>query len=270
VAVRIDLNCDLGESYGVWKMGDDCALLEVVSSANIACGFHAGDPHVMHCTVRAAAGNGVAIGAHPSLPDLQGFGRRAMQVTPDETYDLVLYQVGALAAFCRAVGVRLRHVKPHGALYNMAARDRNLARAIAQAVKDYDPDLALFGLSGSVLVAAGRDAGLRVASEVFADRSYQPDGSLTPRNHPQAILPSVEQSIEQMLTMVRRGEVRAIDGSVVRVEADTLCIHGDGPHALETARGLRAMLIAEGIDILPVDSAGGEGGRSCAQGPQPL
>src|SRR5581483_10047534 len=138
VAVRIDLNCDLGESYGVWKMGDDCALLEVVSSANIACGFHAGDPHVMHCTVRAAAGNGVAIGAHPSLPDLQGFGRRAMQVTPDETYDLVLYQVGALAAFCRAVGVRLRHVKPHGALYNMAARDRNLARAIAQAVKDYD------------------------------------------------------------------------------------------------------------------------------------
>src|SRR5581483_10440372 len=198
----------------------------------------AGDPHVMHCTVRAAAGNGVAIGAHPSLPDLQGFGRRAMQVTPDETYDLVLYQVGALAAFCRAVGVRLRHVKPHGALYNMAARD---------------PNLALFGLSGSVLVAAGRDAGLRVASEVFADRSYQPDGSLTPRNHPQAILPSVEQSIEQMLTMVRRGEVRAIDGSVVRVEADTLCIHGDGPHALETARGLRAMLIAEGIDILPVD-----------------
>ncbi len=245
----VDLNCDMGESFGAWRMGSDAVVLEHVSSANIACGFHAGDPVVMHRTVQAALERGVAVGAHPSLPDLQGFGRRAMRVTPDEAYDLVLYQMGALAAFCRALGGGLSHVKAHGALYNMAAKDAELAASIAQAVRDFDPGLVLFGLAGSELIRAGAGAGLKVANEVFADRSYQPDGMLTPRNRPNAMIGDVNAALAQVERMVREGTVRAVDGTDVKIEADTICIHGDEPGAAEFARELRALLARLGVAV---------------------
>jgi UPF0271 protein len=224
-------------------------VLEHVSSANIACGFHAGDPVVMHRTVQAAFEHGVAVGAHPSLPDLQGFGRRAMLVTPNEAYDLVLYQIGALAAFCRALGGRLSHVKAHGALYNMAAKDAELAAAIAQAVRDFDPGLVLFGLAGSELIRAGAGAGLKVANEVFADRSYQRDGMLTPRNRPNAMVGDVNAALARVERMVLEGTVRAVDGTDVKIEADTICIHGDEPGAAEFARELRALLARLGVAV---------------------
>lgn len=247
--MRLDFNCDLGEGFGAWRMGDDLALMDQVSSVNVACGFHAGDPDLMRATVRAAAQRGLAIGAHPSLPDLQGFGRREMRVGAQEAYALVLYQIGALDAFCRATGAALHHVKPHGALYNMAARERPLADAIVAAIKDFDARLALYGLAGSALIAAGRAAGISVASEVFADRGYQADGSLTPRGQPGALLGSTAESIEQVLRMVRHGEVQARDGTLVAIQADTLCIHGDGAHAVETARALREALQREGVEV---------------------
>jgi UPF0271 protein len=201
--------------------------------------------------VQACGARGVAIGAHPSLPDLQGFGRREMRVSPDEAYAMVLYQVGALDAFVRAQGAGLRHVKPHGALYNMAARELALARAIAQAVRDFDPSLVLFGLSGSELIRAGREAGLAVASEVFADRTYQSDGSLTPRGRPDALIHDVRRSIDQVLGMVERGVVRSTDGQEVKVEAHTVCIHGDAPGARAFARQLRGALQEAGIAVMP-------------------
>ena len=245
----VDLNCDLGESFGAWSMGADAAVLGHVSSANVACGFHAGDPRVMHGTVQAALERGVAVGAHPSLPDLQGFGRRVMHISPQEAYDLVLYQTGALAAFCHALGGRLRHVKAHGALYNMAARDAMLAEAIAHAVRDFDPSLVLFGLAGSELVRAGRDAGLVVANEVFADRTYQPDGSLTARTQPNAVIHELQDALVQVECMLIEGSVRAVDGTRVAVEPDTICIHGDQPGAAEFARELRALLSRLGITV---------------------
>ena len=238
----VDLNCDMGESFGAWSMGADAEVLEHVTSANIACGFHAGDPVIMRRTVARALERGVAVGAHPSLPDLQGFGRRAMSVGADEVYDLVLYQVGALAAFCRALGGRLSHVKAHGALYNMAAKNVSLADGIASAVRDFDPSLTLFGLAGSELVRAGRSAGLRVANEVFADRTYQSDGTLTPRDKPHAMIHDTDAALGQVERMVREGRVRAVDGSEVALEADTICIHGDEPGAATFARQLRALL----------------------------
>jgi UPF0271 protein len=252
---QIDLNCDLGESFGPWRMGDDDAVLEHVSSANIACGFHAGDPATMRRTVQACCARGVAIGAHPSLPDLQGFGRREMRVSADEVYAMVLYQVGALDAFARAQGARLRHVKPHGALYNMAARDPALARAIAQAVRDFDRSLVLFGLSGSELIRAGHETGLAVASEVFADRTYQSDGSLTPRSRSDALIHDVRESIDQVLRMVERGVVRSTDGQDVKVEAHSVCIHGDAPGARAFAQQLRSALLEAGIAVAPPKAA---------------
>ena len=245
----IDLNCDMGESFGPWTMGDDQAVLAYVSSINVACGLHAGDWTVMRETTQAAFARGVAVGAHPSLPDLQGFGRRTMHISPDEAYDLVLYQVGALSAFCRALGGRLSHVKAHGALYNMAAKDAVLAGAIAQAVMDFDRTLVLFGLAGSALIRAGREAGLRVANEVFADRSYQPDGSLTPRNRPGSMITDVKDSLAQVEGMLTRGRVRALDGSEVAIEADTICVHGDQAGASEFALELRALLTRLGIEV---------------------
>lgn len=249
---RLDLNCDMGESYGPWSVGNDAALLDHVTSANIACGFHAGDPGTMHKTVQLAIAKGVAVGAHPSLPDLQGFGRRAMGITPDEAYDLIVYQVGALAGFARALGGRITHVKPHGALYNMAVADPPLARAIAQAVRDADPQLVLFGLACSELVRAGEAAGLRVANEVFADRTYQADGSLTPRSRPDALIRNVDASIEHVLRMVKDGKVRSVDGAEVDVRADTLCIHGDEPTALEFVQKIRKVLIDNGVLLGPI------------------
>jgi len=248
----IDLNCDMGESFGLWRMGDDEAILAHVTSANIACGFHAGDAATMRRTVRAAVARGVAVGAHPSLPDLQGFGRREMRVSPQEAYELVLYQIGALEAFVRPEGVPLQHVKPHGALYNLAARDPGLATAIAQAVRDFDRGLIVFGLAGSALVRAGHEAGLTVASEVFADRTYQADGSLTPRGRADALIHDLDAAIVQVKRMVLDGEVRAVDGSVVKIDAGTLCIHGDAPGAALFAKAIREELETAGVSVRAV------------------
>lgn len=249
---RLDLNCDMGEGFGAWRMGQDEALLDHVTSANIACGFHAGDPATMARTVRLALAKGVAIGAHPSLPDLQGFGRREMAITPEEARNLVIYQVGALEAFARAAGGRLHHVKPHGALYNMAARDRTLADAVAQAVFDFDRSLILVGLSGSQLLQAGEALGLSCASEVFADRSYEADGSLTPRGTSGALIEDEAFVIERVLRMVREGRVACRSGEEIAIQADTVCLHGDQPRALAFAQQLRAALAEAGIQALPI------------------
>src|SRR5690606_3043926 len=203
----IDLNCDMGESFGAWQMGQDEAILPFVSSANIACGYHAGDPATMRKTVAAALKHKVALGAHPGLPDLEGFGRRNMDISPESAYDMVVVQVGALAGVAASQGGRLHHVKAHGALYNMAAKNAKLAKAIAQAVRDVDASLILYGLAGSELVRAGNEAGLTVAQEVFADRSYQADGSLTPRSQPGAMIEDPAASIRQVLRMVTEGKV---------------------------------------------------------------
>ncbi len=251
----IDFNSDLGESFGIFNMGQDERVLEQISSANVACGFHSGDASVMRKTVASAKAHKVAVGAHPGLPDLQGFGRRIMHTTPDEVYEWVLYQVGALSAFTRAEKTPLRHVKAHGALYNMAAKDAELSRAICQAVKEVDDSLVLFGLANSELTRAGEALGLRVAHEVFGDRSYQPDGTLTRRGTPGAMITDVNQSIEQVLSMVVDGRVKALDGSWVEVQADTLCLHGDQPGAVEFARAIRQALEQEGIRIASPDAA---------------
>jgi 5-oxoprolinase (ATP-hydrolysing) subunit A len=245
----VDLNCDMGESFGPWRMGDDAAVLPHVTSANIACGFHAGDPTTMAHTIREAMRNGVAIGAHPGLPDLVGFGRRNMDVSGDEVYDMVLYQVAAIGGVARAQGATLAHVKPHGALYNMAARSADLADAIARAVHDYDAGLVLFGLAGSELLGAAEARGLATASEVFADRGYTPDGSLVPRSWPDAMVTDEAQAIARAVRMAREGRVTAVDGTDVAVRADTICIHGDGPHAVPFARGLRAALEREDVTV---------------------
>lgn len=252
---RIDLNCDLGESFGAWRMGEDDALLALVSSANIACGFHAGDPQIMQRTVANALAHGVAIGAHVSLPDLQGFGRREMQVSATEVYAMTLYQLGALHAFARAAGARLAHVKPHGALYNMAARDPYLADAVAGAVHAFNPQLCLVGLAGSALVAAGRSRGLTVAAEAFADRSYLADGSLQPRGESGAVIDDIEDALAQALTLAREGTVSTTAGGSIELHADTLCLHGDGAHAVSLARRLRAALEAAGMHIAAPGSA---------------
>jgi len=251
---RIDLNADLGEAYGAWRMGDDAALLGVVSSANIACGYHGGDPDIMRATVALALRHGVAIGAHVSLPDLQGFGRREMAVSPEEAYALSLYQIGALHAFAHAAGTRLAHVKPHGALYNMAAREPRLAAAIAAAVHDFSPALRLVGLAGSALVEAGRAAGLPVSAEAFADRRYRADGSLQPRRESGAVIEDSAESVAQALAIARGGPLRAVDGSALTLRADTLCLHGDTPHAVQSARSLRQALEAAGLRIAAADA----------------
>lgn len=248
--MTIDINCDMGESFGPWPMGNDAALMQHITSANIACGFHAGDPVIMRKTARLAVEHGVAIGAHPGYPDLQGFGRRNMQLSADEVYAMVLYQIGALRAIAEAAGGRLRHVKPHGALYNAAAKDRPLADAIAGAVNAAGDKLLLYGLSGSALIEAGRAAGLRTCSEVFADRTYQNDGSLTPRTQPGALIENTEKAAEQALEMVRNQRVKSLGGQWVPLQADTICIHGDGPHAVEFARALYGAFEREGIKVL--------------------
>lgn len=245
----IDLNCDLGESYGAWQMGQDEAVLGFITSANIACGFHAGDANIMRGTVLAAVAHGVAIGAHPSLPDLQGFGRREMQVSADEVHALVLYQIGALSAFARAAGTALAHVKPHGALYNMAARDTGLADAIANAVRAFDVGLILVGLADSELTRAGARAGLRVAHEAFADRRYRSDGSLVPRREVGAVIHDVDAALAQALGIAARGKVQADDGSIIDLRADTICVHGDRPDAALFAERLQRGLIAAGFAV---------------------
>lgn len=248
---RVDLNCDMGESFGVYRMGHDEQILGYVTSANIACGFHAGDPGTMRASVQAATAKGVAIGAHPSFPDLQGFGRRQMKLEPQEVYDLCVYQIGALAAFARAAGARLHHVKAHGALSNMAVREYALAEAITQAAHDVDPQLVSYAQAGTELVRAAEKLGQPYASEVYADRSYLEDGQLTPRNRPGAMIEDADAAIAQVLRMVREGRVRSITGTDVAVRADTVCVHGDQPRALEFARRLREALAREGVTVAP-------------------
>ncbi|PKN94495.1 MAG: lactam utilization protein LamB [Chloroflexi bacterium HGW-Chloroflexi-6] len=228
---NIDLNCDLGESFGNYSLGNDAAIMPFITSANIACGFHAGDPLVMQATIRLAKQHGVAIGAHPGWPDLQGFGRREMSIGPAEAEALVLYQIGALAAFAKAQGVELRHVKPHGALYNQAATDADLAEAVARAVKRFSVDLILVGLAGSGLLDAGRAIGLRVAGEAFPDRGYNPDGTLMSRKLPGALLTDPQEVAENALRLAREG-IRFGERVVI---PDTLCLHGDHPHSVENA-----------------------------------
>ena len=252
MTLRIDLNADIGESYGAWRMGHDAEVLREVSSVNIACGFHAGDPSTMRATVRAAITHGVAIGAHPSLPDLQGFGRREMAITPDEAYALVVYQTGALAGFAAAAGGRLAHVKPHGALYNMAARDPALADAIATAVHDVDRRLILVGLAASALTEAAMRVGIPVAHEVFADRRYEADGSLTPRSHPDAVIHDLDIAIVQVVALATRGEVTTRTGERLRLAADTICLHGDRPDAGLAAQRIRSALTDAGVTVAPL------------------
>jgi len=239
---KIDLNSDMGEGFGVWEMGNDLALLDYIDSTNIACGWHAGDPERMKNLVAAAIEKDVFIGAHPSLPDLMGFGRREMAITPNDAYNFVLYQAGALQAFVRAQGGTLHHVKPHGAFYNQAAKDKGLALAIAQAVKDLGDGITLYGLASSCFVEAAKEIGVPLWQEVFADRRYTSEGYLVPRTQPGALIESEEQAAAQVMQMVQKGEVLALDGSIVKVQADTLCIHGDSPTALDFVKKINALL----------------------------
>ncbi len=248
-ARTIDLNCDLGESFGAWRMGSDADVMPHVSSANIACGFHAGDPVTMRRTVELAGAAGVVIGAHVALPDLQGFGRREMRISADEAYAMTLYQIGALSAFARAAGTFLRHVKPHGALYTMAAAEPALARAIASAVHDCDPMLVLVGLAGSELPRAGERCGLSVAHEAFADRRYRRDGSLVPRSEAGAVIDDVDEAIAQAIAIATGDAIGADDGTRLRLRADTLCVHGDHADSALRARRLREALVHAGVAI---------------------
>jgi UPF0271 protein len=245
----IDLNCDLGESFGRWSLGHDAEVMDNITSANVACGYHAGDPNVMRDTVRLARSKGVAVGAHPGFPDLVGFGRRNMAASPRDVEDFVLYQIGALHAIAVAEGVRLQHVKAHGALYNMAIRDRVLADAIARAVSAFDRSLILFGLPGTELLRAGEAAGLPVAAEGFADRAYEPDGSLTPRSRQGAVIHDPDEVVRRAVRMARDGVVTATNGQDVPMRVATICTHGDTPGSHELTRLLRAGLEREGIVV---------------------
>jgi len=247
--MRIDLNSDLGESFGPWPMGQDAALMDSISSANVACGFHAGDPGTMRTTIAMARDKGVALGAHPGFQDLAGFGRREMKATPAEVEDLVLYQVSALAGMASAQGLRLQHVKAHGALYNMACRDRALANAIARAVAAFDRSLILFGLPNSELLRAGQAEGLRVAAEVFADRAYDPDGSLTSRAKSGSVIHDTQRVVDRAIKMVRENKVTAIDGTTIDLQVDTICLHGDTPGAADHARAVRKGLESAGVTV---------------------
>jgi 5-oxoprolinase (ATP-hydrolysing) subunit A len=253
--LRVDLNADVGESYGAYVIGDDEALLASLTSASIAAGFHAGDPRILRRTIRLAHRHGVSVGAHPGFPDLSGFGRREMRLSPDEAEDLVLYQIAAVAGVAKSEDVRLRHVKPHGALYNMAAVDAALAAAIARAIRAFDPSLILYALPGSALLEAGRAGGLRVAAEGFADRAYQRDGTLAPRSTPGAVISEPSAVVSRAIRMLGEGVVTAIDGTDVQVAVDTLCVHGDTPGAGHLAARLRSGLEAAGITVAAISAA---------------
>jgi UPF0271 protein len=246
----VDINSDLGESFGVWTLGDDPGLFRHVTSGNVACGFHAGDPQVMLTTLRLAKSFGVAVGAHPGYPDLPGFGRRAMACSPDEVYAYCLYQIGALAAMCRSNGIPLCHVKPHGALYNESARDRALADAIASAVRDADPGLILMGMPATMHHAAARYAGVAFAAEFLADRAYMPDGSLVPRSRPDAVLSDVPGIVARVLRLVTSEVVETVDGSVLPMHADSICVHGDTPGAVAIAEAVRLALGSARVTVV--------------------
>lgn len=246
---RVDLNSDLGESFGNYTIGMDEEILKYVSSANVACGWHAGDPVVMEKTVALAKEFGTAVGAHPGFPDLMGFGRRNMVITPDEARAYIKYQLGALMAFTAACGVKIQHVKPHGAIYNMAAVDYKLAKAMAEAVYQVDPGIIFMGLAGSEMIRAAEDVGLRAASEVFADRAYNDDGTLVSRKLPGAVIKDKDLAISRVVRMVKEGKVESINGKDIDIKADSICVHGDNPKALEFVQNIRETLIHEGVEI---------------------
>lgn len=246
---RIDLNCDMGESFGAWRMGRDAELMDYVSSVNIACGFHAGDPTVIRKTVETAIKKGVTVGAHPSFPDLQGFGRREMKLAPEEIFDIVLYQVAAVKGVCESLGIKLHHVKPHGALYNQAARDKTMAKAVARAVKAVDQNLIFYGLSGSFLISEADRIGLKTASEVFADRTYASDGTLTPRTDANALIKDPGRAVAQVLQIIKEQAVTTVSGEKVSLKAETVCIHGDGENALEFAKTIKENLLKNGVEV---------------------
>jgi UPF0271 protein len=247
--MRIDINSDMGESFGAYTIGHDRGLMTSITSANVAAGFHAGDPSVLRDTIRLAKANGVAVGAHPGFPDLVGFGRRELNVTPREAEDMVLYQIAAVAGVAETEGVRMQHVKPHGALFHMAVQNAELSEAIARAVAAFDKTLILFGLPGSKILEAGRAAGLRVAAEVFADRAYEPDGSLASRRKPGSVIHDPEAVVARAVRMVKDRTVVATDGSVVPLEADTICVHGDTPGSDDLAARIRAGFEAAGVSV---------------------
>lgn len=255
--MRIDLNADVGESYAAWTIGDDEALIPLITSANVACGAHAGDPLVMARTVTLAKAHGVAVGAHPGYPDRDGFGRRDLEMTSEELEASILAQLGALWAIARANGVELVHVKPHGALYNRAARDTGLAETVARAVKRFSSHVVLVALAGSVALEAGRAAGLSVAAEAFADRAYEPDGSLRSRRLPDAVHGDPARAAAQAVSIATGGGVRAIDGTIVPVRAETICLHGDTPDAPTIAEMVRRALAAAGVEVRSLASAPG-------------
>lgn len=252
-AVRVDLNCDLGESFGAYNIGMDAEVLAQVSSVNVACGWHAGDPGVMERTVALAKQAGVAVGAHPGYPDLLGFGRRDMSLSPDEARTYVKYQVGALSAFTKSAGIPLRHVKLHGAFYNRAAADPQLAQAVCRGIAEVDESLIVLALAGSHMLEAARQAGLRAASEVFADRAYNADGSLVSRNLEASVIHDEALAVQRVVRMVKKGTVRSISGGDVEIRADSVCIHGDNPQALAFAGAIRRALLAEHVEITGLD-----------------
>ena len=250
---KVDLNCDLGESFGNYKIGCDEEVIPFISSANIACGFHASDPVVMNKTVDMAKRCGISVGAHPGLPDLMGFGRRKMDITPHEAKVMLQYQIGALDAFCKAHNIKMSHVKPHGALYNMAGKDIELSLAICEGIKSVNPNLILLGLSGSKMIEAAKMTGIKYASEVFADRAYNDDGSLVDRKKNGAVITDEDEAIKRVIQMVKEGRVKSINGNDIKIEAQSICIHGDNIKALEFAKKIRHSLECENIEILSLD-----------------
>jgi UPF0271 protein len=252
---KIDLNCDMGESFGAYKLGMDDAVIQFISSANIACAWHAGDPCVMDHTVAIAVEHGVGVGAHPGYPDLLGFGRRNMDCTPADLRNYVIFQIGALQAFCNAHGTKLQHVKPHGALYLTAVENEDVARAVAEAIVSVNPDLlyvALAGAKGELVTRIGQEVGLRVVYEAFPDRAYSPEGTLVSRRQPGAVIKEPREVAERALRMVKEGVVIAVDGSTIPLEAQTLCVHGDNPKAVDLVRSIRETLEADGVAVTPM------------------
>lgn len=247
--MQIDLNCDLGEAFGNYSFGGDKDILPLITSANIACGFHAGDANVMNETIQLAKRHNIGIGAHPGLPDLQGFGRRKLDMSPEEVYNIVVYQLGALNGFCQIHDVKMNHVKPHGALYQMGAKDKSIASAIAQAVYDFDKTVVFVGLANTLLISEAKKLGLKTASEVFADRRYEDDGQLVSRKEPDAVISDSDEALNQVVKMVTENKVISKNNKEITLQADTICVHGDGAHALEFVTKIREKLTKEGIDI---------------------
>jgi len=250
--MKVDLNSDLGESFGRYKLGLDEEVMEYITSANVAAGWHAGDPLVMRRTVRLAKEKGVAVGVHPGYPDLLGFGRRYMKLTPEEARNYILYQIGAFYSFTKAEGLGLQHVKPHGALYNALVKEEELARAVIEGIADFDKNLIFVALSGSRPAEIAEEMGIKVAHEVFADRAYNPDGTLVPRSKPGAVIHEVEEIAERVISMVKDGGVKAVNGEWVELKVDTICVHGDNPRAVQIAARIRRVLEDEGVKIVPM------------------